>query len=113
MQLEPHEAVSVFERHCVAHTWKPVLHTKPHTPDVQVAVPLGGGVGQGVQLLPHVAGSVSFAQTPLHAWKPALHEMPQVVPSHDAMPFEGVAHALHDAPHVSGSLLLTQVPEQL
>jgi len=38
--------------------------------------------------------------------------MPQLVPSHLAEPFAGIAHGVHDAPHVSGSPLLTHAPLQ-
>jgi hypothetical protein len=41
-----------------------------------------------------------------------LHWMPQLVPSHLAVPFEGVSQGVHDVPHEFTSLFGAHAPSQ-
>jgi hypothetical protein len=39
-----------------------------------------------------------------------LHAIPQVVPSHVALPFGGMEHGVHSAPHVDVLLFAAHAP---
>jgi hypothetical protein len=88
---------------------KPALQVNPHAPAAQLARALAG-VGQGAQLVPQVATEVSLAQPVPQRWKPTLQAKSHAVPSHVAVPLDGIEQAVHDvAPHVAGDALLTQL----
>ena len=104
---------------------------KPHEPLVQVAVEFDG-VEQGVHEVPHELVLVSLTQLPLqscvpvgqlplqamaigmqlprHSFCPDGQLAPHEVPSQVAVPPIGGGHAVHEVPHVFGSVLLTQLP---
>jgi hypothetical protein len=116
------------------HKWYPVRQVKPHLLPSQVASEAVGGV-QGEQDVPHevvLLLGTQFppqscepdGQTPLHAlsfpmqlpahnFDPFGQVAPHLVPSHVALPPMGMGQALHDVPHVFGSLSLTHASPHL
>lgn len=99
-----------------SQSWKPVLHDA--TAQVEAAhVSTPFAVLHGVVQAPQWAGSVArlthaaFGPPPGGqrvgvAW---LQDAPQLVPSHVAIPFVGIGHSLHDAPHELVDELFRQV----
>jgi hypothetical protein len=75
--------------HVVPHVLNPVLHAKPQTPAVQVAVPPVGAV-QFAAVQQFAVGMQVVPQT----LKPVLHVKPQAPPVQIEAPFAGAAHAV-------------------
>jgi hypothetical protein len=62
--------------HCAPDGWKPLAHEKPHTPELQVAEPLGG-VLHGMQLEPHEpTASLLTHRCPQACWPAGQLQVP-------------------------------------
>jgi hypothetical protein len=69
------------------------------------------GIGHTEHEAPQLFGSVALVQAPWHRLKPLLHAMPQLVPSHVALPFGSVGHAVHDVvPQLFTLVFATHTP---
>ncbi len=66
-QRLPHEFTAVSSAQEVPHAWKPALQVTPHTPALQVGVPVGAV--HGVHREPQEATSSFDAQVSPHLWK--------------------------------------------
>jgi hypothetical protein len=128
----PHEVMLLLSLHWSPHWWNPPLQEKEQVPLVQTGVALAGG-RQGLQLSQKLT-SLGSMQSPLQFFCPPAHTLlqgslremhlpeqiwvlgghcvPHIVPSQVALPPEGSGHALHEAPHVAGSLSLTHASSQ-
>ena len=60
LSFGPQVAMALLSTHLPPHTWKPLLHMRPHVPDTQAAAPLVS-VGQLTQAVPQPVASLSGA----------------------------------------------------
>ena len=70
----------------------------------QIAVPLAGGEHAVHDVVPQLLTLMLDTQIDPHRWKPLSHAKPHEAPSHVAVAFGGVAHAVQLVPHVAGLL---------
>lgn len=65
LSLGPQVATALLSTHLPPHTWKPLLHIRPHAPATHAADPFGS-VGQITHAGPHPIGSLSGAHRAPH-----------------------------------------------
>lgn len=88
------------------------MHSKPHWPPVQVALPLAGAP-QGTQELPQELGEAFETHSPAHRWELASQVTPHCVPSQVACWFVPAGQGVQLVPQLVIELSGTQMPLHL